>query len=338
MSPRTSQLQIRVSPAEKAALKRLASLSGQTVSAYVLAQALPAATHAMDAALKDLRAGPHEQAAALAALRRTLVALSPLELVDRLQSVSVADLTPLMQNRVAALVEEIAHHLGVDPPTWVAAIPPLDHPHFRWPLRSLRPYQLRVSPLSLKRRNVFDPSPVGEEPAPTPGGPGVPLGRLQALDRQLAILELDVEFYFIGGAILHQTFAMRPATVRPHAMFKPSGLLAQATEEVARSQAWPATWLEDALREILRPGPRAARFIDLRRLKAFRPPPEYALAIKVAAAASPIGAREVDDLRFLLRSLNLTTADAALAVVTRYFAERYLPPDAPAMLDRLLSE
>ena len=73
-------------------------------------------------------------------------------------------------------------------------------------------------------------------------------------------------------------------------------------------------------------------------IQAFTPPPGYALAMKMAAARSPLGAREVDDIRFLLRSMNLTTAPAALAVVTRYFAERYLPSEAPALLSRLLSE
>ena len=60
--------------------------------------------------------------------------------------------------------------------------------------------------------------------------------------------------------------------------------------------------------------------------------------MKVAAARSPVGARDIDDIRFLLRSMNLTTAPGALAVVTRYFAERYLPPETPDLLARLLSE
>ena len=336
MSPRTSQLQIRVSPAEKTALKHLASLSGQTVSAYVLAQALPAATDSLSAALKDLRAGPPELAPDVAALRRSLSTLSPLEFGERLQSVSLADLPHLAQNRVAALVEEVAQHLGVDPPSWVSAIPPLDHPFFRWPLLSLRPYQLRATPVSLKRRNVFDPSTVGEEPLPRAPDTTGPWAKLQVLCPLLVSIELDVEFYFMGGAIFHQAFTARPGTVRPQAMFKACGLVAQATQEVARSQGWTATWLEESLREILRPGPHATRFVDLGCLKAFTPPPEYALAIKVAAAPAEPTPQDVEDLRFLLRLLNVTSVAAALSLVTRYFAERQLPPHARALLARLV--
>ena len=336
MPARTSQLQIRVSPAEKAALKRLASLSGQTVSAYVLAQALPAATDSLSASLKELRVEPPEPAPDLAPLRRSLSVLPPNEFRERLASVNVADLTNLTQNRVAALVEEVSYNLGIDPPSWVAAIPPLDRPFFRWQLPSLRPHQLRATPVSLKRRNVFDPY-LGDEPPPRAPGSAGPFSRLQLLRPQLESLELDVEFYFMGGAILHQAFAARPGSGRPRDMFKPSALVAQAIAEVTQSHGWPNTWLEDSLREILRPGPQAARFIDLGCLKAFTPPPEYAMAMKVASAGSPIGASHVDDLRFLLRSLNLTTVAGALGVVTRYFAERHLPPETAATLERLLS-
>jgi uncharacterized protein (DUF1778 family) len=338
VSTRSSQLQVRVSPAQKEALKRLAELSGQTVSAYVLSKALPATTHALDSALHELRAGPGKQRAALTALRRAIADLPPLEFEERLQSVRVSDLPPLTQNRVAGLVEEVAHQRRVDPPPWVGAIAPLENPHFRWALSSLRPYQLRAGPVSLKRRNVFDPSAVAEDIPAAARTPDSATARLQLLEQALDTLELDVEFYFLSGAVVRQAFAGRPGTAHPRALFKPWAPVAQATREVGQSQGWPDTWVEDTLREILRPAPRGSGFVDLRRLKAFAPPPEYVLAIKVASATTPIGARDVDDLRFLLRSINLTTPDAALSVVTRYFAPRYLPPDTTALLARLLSE
>ena len=43
MQTKTSQLQIRVSPEEKSALKRLAASAGQSVSSYVLSRVLPSA-------------------------------------------------------------------------------------------------------------------------------------------------------------------------------------------------------------------------------------------------------------------------------------------------------
>jgi len=70
-----------------------------------------------------------------------------------------ASISPLVLNCVAAMVEAAAHDREVDPPSWVRDIPALPRPHFGWVLRSLRPHQVRASPVAFKRRNVFfDPA------------------------------------------------------------------------------------------------------------------------------------------------------------------------------------
>jgi len=72
------------------------------------------------------------------------------------------------------------------------------------------------------------------------------------------------------------------------------------------------------------------------RIGLFAPPPEYALAMKVASLPSD-SPRAVDDVRFLLRLLNLATPAAATEVISRYVSERHLPPHAPDILRQLLS-
>jgi hypothetical protein len=330
MAPRTSQLQIRVSPEQKTTLKRLAGQAGLTVSAYVLGQALPAGTRAIAGAFTDIRAG---KPGALLVLRRQLEVIPGGEPGDWLESVDVSDLTPLLRNRIAGIVEEVAHERNAAPPPWTATVEQLPHPHFRWPLRSLRPYQLRASPVSLKRRNIFDPAAVEEGNARSPGPAPLPLDLLQ---RRLERLELDVEFYFVGNAILHQTFPARPASGRPVDMFAPEGPLLQAVSELSAAEGWPANGIESALREAVRGSAPGQGFVDLPRLKAFTPPLGYALAMK-AAAGVRAGAGRADDLRYLSRSLNLSSADAAMTVVTGYLAERHLPADTRDVLARMFT-
>jgi hypothetical protein len=84
------------------------------------------------------------------------------------------------------------------------------------------------------------------------------------------------------------------------------------------------------------PGGPPGRFVDLPHLEICAPPPEYILAVKVACARSEPPSRDLDDLRFLLRALNLVTSDAALATVTRYLGERHLPAHARDTLRHLL--
>lgn len=46
---------------------------------------------------------------------------------------------------------------------------------------------------------------------------------------------------------------------------------------------------------------------------------------------------DLDDVRYLLRYLNISTVEEALAVVTRYFAEEQLPPKSRLALEELLA-
>ena len=328
MAPRTSQLQIRVSPDQKAALKRLAAQAGLSVSAYVLGQALPVVSRALEGALDDVRSG---KPGALPVLRRQIEAIPPEELATRWESLDASDLTPLQQNQVAALVEEVAGRSGVMPPRWTATIHPLEHPHFRWPLRSLRPYQLRASPVSLKRRNVFDTSE-GAGPGARPTGTRSYLPPpLQLLHQRLDALELDIEFYFVGYAILRQTFPAHPPSARPRTMFADEAPVLSALDEIRLAEGWADTWLEAALREATRRNDPRQGYLDLPRLKAFTPPLGYALAMKVAAGELG-GDRRADHVRLLLRAMHLSTPDEAMTVVRRYFAERQLPGDSRQLL------
>ena len=60
------------------------------------------------------------------------------------------------------------------------------------------------------------------------------------------------------------------------------------------------------------------------------------LALKCAAMRLGDDFREKEDLRYLLRAMNLSTADAAIAAVAPYVAERHLLPDVRARLNDLL--
>jgi uncharacterized protein (DUF1778 family) len=160
MSGRTQQLQIRVTPREKSALKRRARAAGQDLSAYVLALALPAVTTALGDILDALREGI-DRRFALAELNDALASLAPFELEAAAGPIDVRALDPLWQNYVAAMVEQAARAKGVHAPIWTRDVIPLDTPHFATTLRTLRPYLLRVSPVAFKRRNIFVDASVG---------------------------------------------------------------------------------------------------------------------------------------------------------------------------------
>jgi len=160
MAARSEQLQIRLTLAEKAALKRRARAAGQDVSAYVLARTLPPEADrvvAIVAALRDVT----NRKFALAALNDSLSSLAPIEFSDAVARINVRALSPLLQNYVAAMVEHAARSKDVAAPEWTAAVVPLDEPFFATQLKKLRLHLLRVAPVAFKRRNIFVDSTIG---------------------------------------------------------------------------------------------------------------------------------------------------------------------------------
>jgi uncharacterized protein (DUF1778 family) len=158
---KTAQLQIRVTPAEKARLKRLAAAAGLEMSAYVLARVLPREDDAFEAILRRLARG-EEYRYVLAELHDFLVDLAPMQFGHAVSQPIGAALPPLLRNYVAAMVEHAAASKGIRPPTWVDDVAPLDDPYFAVPLPSLRLHLLRSAPVAFKRRNLFVDAAVGD--------------------------------------------------------------------------------------------------------------------------------------------------------------------------------
>jgi len=160
MSSKSAQIQIRVTPREKAALKRLAAGAGQDVSSYMLSRALPDDPRRFEQILRRLRS-EDERRFVLAELNDFLTALAPTQFAQAVGHADTDRLSLFMQNYVAARIEQAAHQKGVPPPSWVRDIPALDVPYFATPIRSLRPHLMRAAPVPFKRRNLFVDAGVG---------------------------------------------------------------------------------------------------------------------------------------------------------------------------------
>lgn len=163
MGARSEQLQIRVTPVQKRALKERARQARMDVSAYVLARALPNETARLTGILRTLRRDDADRRFALAELNDLLTTLTSPRFADVVETLRVDALSPLLQNYVAAMVEQAAAQKRTSPPAWVRHVVPLDAPYFAVSFPSLRPYLLRVSPVAFKRRNLFIDATLGDQ-------------------------------------------------------------------------------------------------------------------------------------------------------------------------------
>jgi hypothetical protein len=161
MASKSQFLQIRVTPRQKAALKRLASAAGRDISSYVLSRALPPAQSRFEELLAHLAAGDCEPRYALAELNDLLTGLAGVELREAVAQADVERLSPWLANYVAAMVEQACHVTGEPAPGWTSMVIPVDTPWFATPMTSLRLHLIRAAPVAFRRRNLFVDATIG---------------------------------------------------------------------------------------------------------------------------------------------------------------------------------
>ena len=159
---------------------------------------------------------------------------------------------------------------------------------------------------------------------------------LGLLNAELVAGDVHGEVYLVGGAVMCLALDARAATRDVDAFFKPTRLLREAAARVAARASVPDNWLNDAVKAYLSPRGMFDRYVEHSHLQVFVAQPGYLLAMKCAALRLGEEFHDLDDVRYLLRYLNLTTAEDALGVVTKYFDEAALPPKTRLALEELL--
>lgn len=158
----------------------------------------------------------------------------------------------------------------------------------------------------------------------------------ELLDAELAAAGVEGEVYLVGGAVMCLAFDARPSTRDVDAFFKPAKEIREAAARVAARAGVPAAWLNDAVKAYLGPRPDFAPYLERPHLRVFIAQPRYLLAMKCAAMRLGEEFHDLDDVRYLLRSLNISTVDEALGIVTAYFDEAQLPVKTRLALEELL--
>ncbi|HUF46457.1 MAG TPA: hypothetical protein VMM93_01515 [Vicinamibacterales bacterium] len=161
---------------------------------------------------------------------------------------------------------------------------------------------------------------------------------LQLLDEELAASGTRGEIYLVGGAVMCLALNARDSTRDLDAFFKPSKVIREAAARVAARADVPADWLNDAVKGLLGGRGEWQHYLELPHLSVFTATPAYLLAMKCASMRLGEEFSDLDDVRYLLRYLNIATAEEALAVVTRYFDESQLVPKTRLALEALLPE
>lgn len=161
MDARDQYLQIRVTAAEKAAIKRAADKAGMDMSRWILDNLLPAPRREFQQWVKVLATGENRRFV-FAELNDFLSALDRRRLSEAVSGRPDVGLDAYTAAYLAAMVEAAAHRQGIDPPAWTAEVPGLPEPAFGTLLPGLRLHLLTHSPPPFRRRNIFIDASIGD--------------------------------------------------------------------------------------------------------------------------------------------------------------------------------
>ncbi|PIR25577.1 MAG: hypothetical protein COX62_00845 [Deltaproteobacteria bacterium CG_4_10_14_0_2_um_filter_43_8] len=158
------------------------------------------------------------------------------------------------------------------------------------------------------------------------------------LNEELTQEKVQGELYLVGGAVMCLVFQARDATKDVDAFFEPSTKIRQAAARVAVKAKLDADWLNDSVKGYLSQKGKFVPFLDLSNLKIMVANAEYLLAMKCLAMRIGEEFHDEEDIRYLLRFLNLSSYKKACALIEKYYPIKQFPQKTLYALEEILPE
>jgi hypothetical protein len=156
------------------------------------------------------------------------------------------------------------------------------------------------------------------------------------LNKELGRSGTQGELFLVGGAVMCLAYAARPSTQDVDALFRPPTAVREAAARVATRAKVKVDWLNDAVKGFMSSQGDFAPFLELDHLRIMVAQPEYLLAMKCVAMRIGAEFHDEDDVRYLLRLLEVRSYDRAVAIVTKYYPLERFPQKTLYALAELL--
>ncbi len=145
------------------------------------------------------------------------------------------------------------------------------------------------------------------------------------LNEELRRTDTKGELFLVGGAVMCLAYAARPSTQDVDAVFRPAARVREAAARVAARAGLPDDWLNDGVKGFASTRGDFAPFLELDHLGVMVAQPSYLLAMKCLALRIGAEFHDEDDVRYLLRHLDIRTYDKALTVIGQYYPLEKFP-------------
>jgi len=144
------------------------------------------------------------------------------------------------------------------------------------------------------------------------------------------------ELFVVGGAVMCLAYAARPSTQDVDGLFRPARQVREAAARVAVRAGIKPDWLNDGVKGFLSERGEFSPFLELDHLRVMVALPEYLLAMKCLALRIGTESHDEDDIRYLLRHLDIGSYEQAVAVIKRFYPLERFPQKTLYALAELL--
>lgn len=158
----------------------------------------------------------------------------------------------------------------------------------------------------------------------------------ELLNDELGKSNTRAELFLAGGAVMCLAYSARPSTQDVDALFRPAAQVREAAARVgARARVGP-DWLNDGVKGFMSAQGDFAPFLELDHLRVMVALPQYMLAMKCLSMRLGTEFHDEDDVRYLLRHLDIRSREQAIAIITRYYPLERFPQKTLNALEELL--
>lgn len=158
----------------------------------------------------------------------------------------------------------------------------------------------------------------------------------ELLNQELGKTGTKGELFLVGGAVMCLAYAARPSTQDIDAVFRPAAQIREAAARVAARARVDPDWLNDGVKGFMSAQGDFAPFLELDHLRVMVAQPEYLLAMKCLSMRIGAEFRDEDDIRYLLRQLDIHSTEKAIVTVTKYYPLERFPQKSLYALEDLL--
>ncbi len=160
---------------------------------------------------------------------------------------------------------------------------------------------------------------------------------LEELNKELRFIGVRAEIGLYGEKVICLVLNVREATHNIEALFEPNGRIRSVVQDVGTSLGLDEDWINDAVKGLVSDKNDMIVLSKLSNIDintAFAP---YMLAMKVMSYSAD-NIDEIDDIKYLLRYLNIKSVEQVLDVINSYYPVNKVLPETHNMLEKVFGD